>query len=126
MASAVNPSSGGRAVAQLAATLGCEFDHELLAAVVTVSDMTLRAELAKLVAAGILRLKGQPPQCTYFFKHALLEEAFRLVESGYASVEDIDIGIREGLALRSERSTASSSSVRRLTPLSRRPAATLS
>ena len=31
---------------------------------------------------------------------ALLEEAFRLVESGYASVEDIDIGIREGLALR--------------------------
>jgi 3-hydroxyacyl-CoA dehydrogenase len=31
---------------------------------------------------------------------ALLEEAFRLVDGGYASVEDIDIGIREGLALR--------------------------
>jgi L-gulonate 3-dehydrogenase len=31
---------------------------------------------------------------------ALLEEAFRLVADGYASVEDIDIGIREGLALR--------------------------
>jgi L-gulonate 3-dehydrogenase len=31
---------------------------------------------------------------------ALLEEAFRLVAEGYASVEDIDIGIREGLALR--------------------------
>ncbi|MFO1147834.1 MAG: 3-hydroxyacyl-CoA dehydrogenase [Alsobacter sp.] len=31
---------------------------------------------------------------------ALLEEAFRLVEQGYASVEDIDIGLREGLALR--------------------------
>lgn len=31
---------------------------------------------------------------------ALLEEAFRLVESGHASVEDIDIGLREGLALR--------------------------
>ena len=31
---------------------------------------------------------------------ALLEEAFRLVASGYASIEDIDIGIREGLALR--------------------------
>ncbi len=30
----------------------------------------------------------------------LLEEAFRLVEQGYASIEDIDIGIREGLALR--------------------------
>jgi len=31
---------------------------------------------------------------------ALLEEAFRLVADGYASVEDIDVGIREGLALR--------------------------
>lgn len=31
---------------------------------------------------------------------ALLEEAFRMVADGYASVEDIDIGLREGLALR--------------------------
>ena len=31
---------------------------------------------------------------------ALLEEAFRLVADGYATPEDIDIGIREGLALR--------------------------
>jgi L-gulonate 3-dehydrogenase len=31
---------------------------------------------------------------------ALLEEAFRLVADGYASVEDVDVGIREGLALR--------------------------
>ncbi len=31
---------------------------------------------------------------------ALLEEAFRLVADGYCSVEDVDIGIREGLALR--------------------------
>jgi L-gulonate 3-dehydrogenase len=31
---------------------------------------------------------------------ALIEEAFRLVAEGYASVEDVDIGIREGLALR--------------------------
>ncbi|MFO1248838.1 MAG: 3-hydroxyacyl-CoA dehydrogenase [Alphaproteobacteria bacterium] len=31
---------------------------------------------------------------------ALLEEAFRLVDGGYASIEDVDIGIREGLALR--------------------------
>jgi 3-hydroxyacyl-CoA dehydrogenase len=31
---------------------------------------------------------------------ALLEEAFRLVEGGFASVEDVDVGIREGLALR--------------------------
>ena len=31
---------------------------------------------------------------------ALLQEAFRLVAEGYAEVEDIDVGIREGLALR--------------------------
>jgi 3-hydroxyacyl-CoA dehydrogenase len=31
---------------------------------------------------------------------ALLEEAFRLVDQGYAGVEDVDVGIREGLALR--------------------------
>lgn len=31
---------------------------------------------------------------------ALLDEAFRLVEGGYASAEDVDIGIRDGLALR--------------------------
>lgn len=31
---------------------------------------------------------------------ALLDEAFRLVDEGYASPEDVDVGIREGLALR--------------------------
>ena len=31
---------------------------------------------------------------------ALLQEAFRVVADGHASVEDVDIGIREGLALR--------------------------
>jgi len=31
---------------------------------------------------------------------AMLEEAFRLVAEGYASIEDVDIGVREGLALR--------------------------
>ncbi|EAR49530.1 3-hydroxybutyryl-CoA dehydrogenase [Oceanicola granulosus HTCC2516] len=31
---------------------------------------------------------------------ALLHEAFRLVADGYASAEDVDIGLREGLALR--------------------------
>jgi L-gulonate 3-dehydrogenase len=31
---------------------------------------------------------------------ALLEEAFRLVADGCASIEDVDVGIRDGLALR--------------------------
>ena len=67
--------SSNREVAQLAATLGRQFDYELLAAVVTVDEQTLRTELAKLVSAGILYVQGQPPRCAYLFKHTLLEEA---------------------------------------------------
>jgi predicted ATPase len=66
---------GEREVAQLAATLGREFSFELLAAVATANEPTLQTELAKLVQAEILYVKGRPPQCTYIFKHALLEEA---------------------------------------------------
>ena len=67
--------SADHEVAQLAATLGREFDYDLLAAVVTVDEQTLRAELAKLVSAGIIYAIGQPPECVYLFKHVLIEEA---------------------------------------------------
>ncbi len=66
---------GDREVAQLAATLGREFSHELLASVVTMDEATLQAELGKLVQAEILYPKGRAPRCTYIFKHALLEDA---------------------------------------------------
>jgi serine phosphatase RsbU (regulator of sigma subunit) len=69
--------SGNRKVAQLAAMLGHEFDYQLLAAVVALTEETLQVELAKLVSAGFLFAKGQPPNCVYIFKHALLEEALR-------------------------------------------------
>ncbi|MET3355732.1 UNVERIFIED_ORG: 3-hydroxyacyl-CoA dehydrogenase [Xanthobacter viscosus] len=60
-------------------------------------------------AADLMRAAGQSPivmkkELDGFVMNrmqgALLEEAFRLVADGYASVEDVDIGIREGLALR--------------------------
>ena len=66
---------GEREVAQLAATLGREFSHELLAAVAALDEPTLQRELAKLVQAEILYPKGRPPRCSYIFKHALLEDA---------------------------------------------------
>ncbi len=59
--------------------------------------------------AAFMRAAGQSPivmkreiDCFVMnrMQGALLEEAFRLVAEGYASVEDIDIGLREGLALR--------------------------
>jgi TOMM system kinase/cyclase fusion protein len=64
-----------REVAPLAATLGREFSYELLAAVTTLDEPTLQAELLKLIQAEILYAKGRPPGCTYVFKHALLEDA---------------------------------------------------
>jgi len=67
--------SSNREVAQYAATLGHEFQYDVLAAVVSVDEPTLQAELAKLAGAEILFLKGEPPHCAYLFKHALLEEA---------------------------------------------------
>ena len=71
-----------RDIVQLAATLGRQFDYELLAAMVAVDEQTLRAELAKLVSADILYVKGQLPRCAYLFKHALLEEAL------YAAIDE--------------------------------------
>jgi predicted ATPase len=68
-------TEGGRELAQLAAVLGREFSHELLAAVAGLDEPVLEGELAKLVQAEILYAKGRPPRCTYTFKHALLEDA---------------------------------------------------
>jgi L-gulonate 3-dehydrogenase len=58
---------------------------------------------AFLVAAGhapILMKRELTGFVMNRMQSALLEEAFRLVEGGFASIEDVDIGIREGLALR--------------------------
>ena len=66
---------GVRDLAQLAAALGREFTYDLIAAVASVDEPTLQAELAELVRAEILYSKGPLPRCTYIFKHALLEDA---------------------------------------------------
>jgi predicted ATPase len=64
-----------RELAQLAATLGREFSYDMLAAVASVDESTLQAELAKLVKSDILYPRGTLPRCAYIFKHALLEDA---------------------------------------------------
>jgi predicted ATPase len=64
-----------REVAQLGATLGREFSYELLQAVSTVDETTLQEALVKLVEAELLYQRGLPPQATYLFKHALIQEA---------------------------------------------------
>jgi len=64
-----------RELAQIAATLGRSFSYELLTAVANRDEPTLKDELARLVQAEIIYQKGRPPESTYFFKHALLEDA---------------------------------------------------
>jgi predicted ATPase len=67
--------NGGKAVAQLCATLGREFSYALLRAVSDLDDVALDRELDRLVEAEFLYQRGTPPDATYVFKHALIREA---------------------------------------------------
>jgi tetratricopeptide (TPR) repeat protein len=62
-------------VAQRAAVLGREFGYRLLAAVAGMDEAGLRQGLARLVDAEIVFQRGEPPEATYTFKHALVQEA---------------------------------------------------
>jgi predicted ATPase len=64
-----------KAIAQLGATLGREFSYELLQAVSPWDEGILQRGLQQLVAAEFLYQQGLPPQATYRFKHALIQEA---------------------------------------------------
>jgi class 3 adenylate cyclase/predicted ATPase len=64
-----------REVAQVGAVIGREFGHGLLAAVAGVADGTLGDALERLVGAGLLFRRGVPPDATYAFKHALVQDA---------------------------------------------------
>ena len=64
-----------KGLAQLGATLGREFSYTLLQTVSPWDEATLRRGLHQLVEAEFLYQRGVPPQATYLFKHALLQEA---------------------------------------------------
>ncbi len=61
-------------VSQLGATLGRTFSYELLRAVSPWDEERLQHALTQLVEAELLYLRGAPPQITYVFKHALIQE----------------------------------------------------
>ncbi len=67
--------SATKEVAQRAAVLGREFAYPLLAAVAGLEEAALRHGLARLVEAEIVFARGEPPEATYTFKHALVQEA---------------------------------------------------
>src|SRR5688500_14869807 len=64
-----------KALAQLGATLGRAFAYDLLQAVVPWDEDTLQRGLRQLVESEFLYQQGLPPQATYRFKHALIQEA---------------------------------------------------
>jgi class 3 adenylate cyclase/predicted ATPase len=62
-------------LAQIAAAIGREFSHALLALVVRQPEAALGSTLDRLIAAGLLFRRGTPPHATYLFKHALVQDA---------------------------------------------------
>src|SRR5262245_24751103 len=67
--------SAGKTVAQLKAVLGRTFAAELLRAVAPLDELALWRDLDELVQTEILYQRKVPPQATYTFKHALLQDA---------------------------------------------------
>jgi len=63
--------AAAKEVAQLAATIGREFDYDLLQAVSPLDAATLQSELRRLLDAGLLYQEGEK----YVFKHALIRDA---------------------------------------------------
>lgn len=61
-------------IAQIGAAIGREFSYRLLAAVAPVSGEALNRALARLTASELIHRRGVPPDATYTFKHALVQE----------------------------------------------------
>jgi class 3 adenylate cyclase/predicted ATPase len=61
-------------VAQVGAALGRSFHYELLRAIAALDDTTLQQALARLGESDLLHQRGVPPDATYVFKHALIQD----------------------------------------------------
>jgi class 3 adenylate cyclase/tetratricopeptide (TPR) repeat protein len=62
-------------VAQIGAAIGRDFSYTLLRCVAGRDDLTLSTALAQLEEAELLLRRGTPPEASYSFKHALVQEA---------------------------------------------------
>ncbi len=62
-------------VAQMGAVIGREFSQELLAATITMPEPQLAAALDRLIQGEIIFRRGVPPNASYVFKHALVQDA---------------------------------------------------
>ena len=64
-----------REVAQIGAVLGRDFAYPLLHDVSELDEPALQASLDRLADADLLFVEGAPPQASYRFKHALIQDA---------------------------------------------------
>jgi predicted ATPase len=64
----------GKEIAQICACIGREFSYSLIAAVADDDISDLNDALTKLIDAELLYQRGRPPNATYSFKHALVQE----------------------------------------------------
>ena len=72
--SRVDRLGSAREVLQIGAAIGREFSYELLAAVAGLPDQVLQDALARLTEAELVFPRGTPPNATYSFKHALVQD----------------------------------------------------
>jgi class 3 adenylate cyclase/predicted ATPase len=64
-----------RLVAQIGALIGRSFRYRLLRQVSSLSEVELRTGLARLVEADLAVEEGRPPDASYTFRHALIQDA---------------------------------------------------
>jgi class 3 adenylate cyclase/tetratricopeptide (TPR) repeat protein len=62
-------------IAQIGSAIGRQFDYGLIASVTDLSDDKLQDALARLRDAEIVFDEGAPPNSSYLFKHALVQDA---------------------------------------------------
>ena len=64
-----------REVAQVGAVLGRDFVYALLRDIAETAEPALQASLDRLADSDLLFAEGAPPEATYRFKHALIQDA---------------------------------------------------
>src|SRR5882757_3079398 len=62
-------------VAQIGSVIGREFSYELILAIASIPEDDLQSALAKLADVELIYARGIPPEATYSFKHALIQDA---------------------------------------------------
>jgi class 3 adenylate cyclase len=65
----------GKEAAQVGAVIGRDFTFELVETLSTLPRARLQGGLSALVGAGLASVHGEPPNATYTFKHALVQDA---------------------------------------------------